>query len=309
MGLVERRWVERLRPHPPDDAALWTAAGRGFRALAPGDPYLFKLHAPDHAIVGGAFYAGAPTLPVSLLWMAFGERCGAADARDLLGRVDRALRRSGGPRDADPEVHVVLLARPFFLPAADALPMPEDWHPATPTGRTYGVEEGIGRELWDAIGERLATLGVDGVPGTDATRAERRRWVAEHRGSGCFRLRVAEAYGHRCAITGETALPALEATHVVAPAEGGPQRVDNGLLLRADLRRLFDQGLITVVPDGLRVRVSDDLRHHPGAHGGRGGDDAYAALDGRPLRFLPQRLDELPGWAYLTRHAATTFRG
>ena len=308
MGLVERRWVERLRAHPPDDAALWTAAGRGFRALAPGDPYLFKLHAPDHAIVGGAFYAGAPTLPASLLWMAFGERCGAADARELLARVDRALRRSGGPRDADPEVHVVLLARPFFLPPADTLPMPEDWHPATPTGRTYGVADGIGGELWAAIGERLATLGVDVGPGADTTRAERRSWVAEHGGSGCFRLQVAEAYGYRCTITGEAALPALEATHIVAPAEGGPHRVDNGLLLRADLRRLFDQGLITVVPGGLQVRVSALLRRDTDARG-RGAEDPYAALDGRPLRFLPQRLDELPAWAYLTQHATTTFRG
>ena len=309
MGLVERGWVDRLRCLAPDDAVLWTAAGRSFRALAPGDPYLFKLHAPEHAIVGGAFFVRAVSLPLSLLWMAFGERCGAADARELLARVDHALRRTPEPRPADPEVHAVVLARPFFLSAGDALPMPEDWHPATPTGRAYGVEDGIGHALWATVGERLAALGIDDLPDAAASRDERRAWVGDRRGSGWFRLRVAEAYGYRCAVTGEKALPVLEATHIVAPTDGGKHRVDNGLLLRADLRRLFDQGLITVVPDGLRVRVSAHLRRGTGEGDGRGREDPYAALDRRPLRFLPQRLDELPGWAYLTRHATATFRG
>jgi putative restriction endonuclease len=43
----------------------------GFAALAPGEPFLFKLHAPRNAIAGGAFFSKYLHLPVSLAWDAF----------------------------------------------------------------------------------------------------------------------------------------------------------------------------------------------------------------------------------------------
>ena len=43
-----------------------------------------------------------------------------------------------------------------------------------------------------------------------------------------------------CAISGERTLSALEAAHVVPSRRGGAETIANGLLLRADLHRLFD---------------------------------------------------------------------
>ena len=41
-------------------------------------------------------------------------------------------------------------------------------------------------------------------------------------------------------------------------ADGGAHALPNGLLLRADIHRLYDAGYVTVTPD-LRFRVSHDL--------------------------------------------------
>jgi len=67
------------------------------------------------------------------------------------------------------------------------------------------------------------------------------------------------AYEKACAVTGEHSLPALDASHIRPFAERGPNEVRNGILLRADLHRLFDQGYLTITTD-LRLEVSCRLR-------------------------------------------------
>lgn len=61
---------------------------------------------------------------------------------------------------------------------------------------------------------------------------------------------------------GEKALPALDAAHIRPVAAGGQHRLDNGLLLRSDVHRLFDAGYVTVTPNGhflVSRRIKDDF--------------------------------------------------
>jgi putative restriction endonuclease len=81
-------------------------------------------------------------------------------------------------------------------------------------------------------------------------------------GQGTFRVLVTDNYRRRCAVTGEKALPVLDAAHIRPVAEGGQHRLDNGLLLRTDVHRLFDAGYVTVTPDGrflVSRRLKDDF--------------------------------------------------
>lgn len=121
-------------------------------------------------------------------------------------------------------------------------------------------------------------------------------------GQGAFRSRVTDAYGRRCAVTGERTLPVLEAAHIQPYAKRGPNRVDNGLLLRSDLHRLFDRGLVTIEPDRLTFRVSDRIRDE--YSNGR----VYYELDGKPLIVLPESSDERPKRAFLEHHRSAIFR-
>jgi putative restriction endonuclease len=85
------------------------------------------------------------------------------------------------------------------------------------------------------------------------------RPMAERRGQGTFRTRVLTAYQGRCAATGERAVPALDAAHIQPHLGPASNHIQNGLLLRADLHRLYDAGYVTVTPD-LRLEVSGRLR-------------------------------------------------
>jgi putative restriction endonuclease len=68
-----------------------------------------------------------------------------------------------------------------------------------------------------------------------------------------------DAYSRACAVTHEHSLPALEASHIQPYAEDGPHDVRNGVLLCADLHRLFDQGYVTITPEH-RLEVSPRLK-------------------------------------------------
>jgi HNH endonuclease len=102
---------------------------------------------------------------------------------------------------------------------------------------------------------RNVTLGLM----THSPRYGDSRLVQPRLGQATFRIAVLDAYGRACAVTGEHSLPALEASHIRSYAQDGPHEIRNGLLLRADLHRLFDTGYVTVTPD-LRLDVSGHLR-------------------------------------------------
>ena len=65
----------------------------------------------------------------------------------------------------------------------------------------------------------------------------------------------------RCVISGETEKDALEAAHVVPVSAGGSEVAENAILLRADLHRLFDAGLIwfEIEKERATVRTSKAL--------------------------------------------------
>lgn len=279
VGLAEHDWVERVAAVAPGDACLWRPHRRLFRALAPGEPYLLKLHAPDHAVVGAGRLLAAALMPSSLAWLAFGATTGVAEPGEFRRRVARA---HGGPATADPLISCVILDRPAIVARGDGVPAPADWRPSVAHGKLYRGEEA--GAVWASLRERLGDRwrpSPDGEPGP-----------------GRFRLAVAEAYGRRCAVTGERSLAALDVVQLRPPSRGGPNRVDNGLLLRADLARLFEHGLLWVEPDGFVVRVHADV-----CRASRG-PAAYAQLDGHPLRVVPERFDLLPNRAYLAERGA-----
>src|SRR5688500_8059173 len=70
VGITDSDWFSFLSARPNlDEVNFWQPSGATqFRALAPGELFLFKLHAPRQFIVGGAVFAYSTILPLSLAW-------------------------------------------------------------------------------------------------------------------------------------------------------------------------------------------------------------------------------------------------
>lgn len=285
-----------------DEVNFWQPGGhRRFTALSPGQPFLFKLHAPDNFIAGGGFFAHSSLLPVSLAWEAFEEKNGAASLPEMCRRVEKYRRAAPDPR-LDYTVGCILLRDPFFFDRAAWLPAPPDFQRQTVQGKSYDLREEPGRSLWAAIQERLrrGAGGVSAVAREDAIYGDP-RLIRPRLGQGTFRVLVTDIYQRRCAMTGEKALPVLEAAHIRPVSEGGAHRIDNGLLLRSDVHTLFDRGYVSVAPD-LRVRVSRRLRTD------FDNGEQYYRLNGS-LLLLPRREVNRPAREFLEWHRDVRFRG
>ena len=143
-------------------------------------------------------------------------------------------------------------------------------------------------------------LSLPQVAGPTGPRYGTPRLVEPRLGQGTFRVSVLDAYERSCAVTGEHSLPALEAAHIKSYDKNGPHEVRNGLLLRADLHRLFDKGYVTVSQD-LHLEVSARLRAD--YHNGR----TYYPLHGQALR-MPDTPEDKPGAEFLAWHNEHVYR-
>ena len=92
IGITDYEWFRYLSALPRvDEVNFWQPGGRtNFRALQPGELFLFKLHAPRNFIVGGGVFARANILPVSLAWDAFGINNGASSLLVMRKRMASA---------------------------------------------------------------------------------------------------------------------------------------------------------------------------------------------------------------------------
>lgn len=304
IGITDDRWFEflsRLKP-PPDEVNFWRPKSQDqFRALQPGELFLFKLHAPNHYIVGGGVFAHHKFFPIRLAWDAFLQNNGTRDYRTF---ADHIIGYRGIERASQP-LGCTVLTQPFFWPRDLWLPMPPDW-PRTGAmeGKRYDTDTPIGARLWADVQARMAASTND--PFATASESPQDRYgtprlIRPRLGQGAFRFEVTDAYTRRCAITAERTLPALAACHIRPYAENGPHEITNGILLRSDLHNLFDLGYLTVTLD-YKVKVSRRIREEfeNGRH--------YYEFDDRPLQVLPKTEQARPAKEFLEWHGDTVFK-
>ena len=298
VAVTDNDWFEFLRRQPGlIEVNFWQpGGGRQFRALEPGQPLLFKLHAPQNVIAGGGFFATFSTLPMSMAWQTFELQNGAPTREAMHERIEYYRRVPHDPR-ADYSIGCIVLADPFFLDERSWIPVPNDFSPNTVVGKTYDLTTSPGRELWDTV---AGARGLARHAGAEPSVVYGEPTLFRPRlGQGAFRVVVTDAYDRHCAVTGEKTLPVLDAAHIRPKSEGGGHRVDNGLLLRSDIHTLFDRGYVTVTPD-YHFRVSEKLRAD--WRNGR----VYYALDRQPIHVPPAATAQ-PSEAELEWHADTVF--
>ncbi len=309
VAITDHGWYEFLLAQTNlDEVNFWTPSAHwGFRAEV-GSPFFFKLKARyDHAICGFASFARFARLPDWLAWESFDVKngCPTLDAmRNRIGgireRIDyRALQPSN-------EIGCILLAQPTFFTPDAWVRGPEDWPPANLRHKKYDLAAGEGLRLWEECLARAAgTQPSERAERPTLVREDSPRYgapqIVEPRlGQGIFRVAVMEAYDRACAVTHEHSLPALEASHIQPYAKNGPHDVRNGVLLRADLHRLFDQGYVTITTDH-RLEVSPRLKlDYQNGH-------SYYPLHGSPLS-LPLSPHETPSVDFLRWHNDHVYR-
>ncbi len=105
-----------------------------------------------------------------------------------------------------------------------------------------------------------------------------------------FRELLLGAYRDRCAVTGYDLPVALDAAHILPYLGSDSDTARNGLILRADIHRLFDKYLLAVDTEQMQMKVSPRLA-----------STKYSDLDGIELR-LPDDERLSPSLRHLDLH-------
>jgi len=308
VGVTDGDWYRFLAARGATEVNFWQpSGGRRFGAIPQGAPFLFKSHYPHNRIVGGGFLSGWASLTVSRAWEFFGEDNGCATEAEMRQRI--AKYRRSRVTEADPEVGCVMLRDVAFFPSDQAPDAPPDWAPNIVQGRTYDLAETSGSYLEQVmaalLARRLADLGTDivGEPGFVGGEVFGSPRLAPVRvGQRAFKALVQEAYGRRCAVTGDKIVPVLEAAHIRPVTSDGQNRVDNDLLLRSDVHTLFDRGYLGVHPERKTLLVSPRIR----GLWGNGEEFYQRAATGEPIAMPTRRVDQ-PNRDFLEWHADTVF--
>ncbi|HSW29071.1 MAG TPA: HNH endonuclease signature motif containing protein [Longimicrobiales bacterium] len=245
-----------------DEVNFWYPKpwGGHFGVLAVGQPLLFKLKKPFNAIAGGGFFSQYWEVPLSIAWETFGWKNGAERREEFKSSIAR-LRREPNRPGTDPVIGCVLLVEPFFWPQELWIQDPPGFQRNIVRGRTYDLRAGDGKVIWDRVWERLHSASAREIAPTVEVSGGYGAPVLQPRrlGQGTFSALIVETYQRRCAVTGEKALPALDAAHIQPFSKVQTHHVRNGILLRSDVHRLFDAGYVTVTPEH-RVEASRRMK-------------------------------------------------
>lgn len=124
---------------------------------------------------------------------------------------------------------------------------------------------------------------------------DQRRWdmrlIALRDGQPKFRKMLMDEYQGECVITGCRIPQLLEAAHIDSYKGSHTNNINNGLLLRSDIHKLFDLHLISIDPESNLVSVHQSIV-----------DDQYAKY--RNVRIKePKSIDAKPSKDALSMHA------
>lgn len=309
---TDERWADFLAEHPEQpEATFWQPSTSGrFRLLGEGEPLLFKTKAPapgrifrrwgPNQLVGGGILSGYERFAIGEAWDLYGEGNGVASLAELIARIGRF---SPGV-DASSVIGCVLLRDLFFMPPQAALPQPEDFASNLTSAKGYDLAAS-GRHVdlvFATMLDRAEIRWDDGdlpASGRHDPVEFRERLTRARLGQQAFQGLMLTSYDRRCAVTGNRVVPVLEAAHIQPVTNGGTHTVANGLLLRSDVHRLFDRGLLGI-NERYELQVSPLLRARWG-----NGKEFYDHA-GSVIR-LPEAKRERPSRDSITWHMDTVF--
>lgn len=307
VGVTDPDWFSFHQKNGSQELNFWQPKGpKVLRAINSGAPFLFKLRKPYNHIAGIAFYVTHSVLPLSMAWRTFGYQNGLTDFAQFKNKIN-TLRNT---QEMDPVIGCIVLTDPVYFDQKDWIAMDAMWPKNIVQGKTYHTNQNDGHWLWQQVKDRL-----ESYHWLEREQAkEHELMVQEHdepykttlskvrMGQGAFRSLILNAYGQRCAMTGEKTLPALEAAHIKDHSASGPYKTANGLLLRADLHNLFDTGYLTITPD-YHIEVSPTIQEK--FNNGK----EYYQLHGHLLPNVPANQMKQPDKEFIKWHNEHVFGG
>ncbi|MNK33957.1 hypothetical protein D3C87_524560 [compost metagenome] len=251
---------------------FWTPTPRNTKDLKEGDRFYFMLKSPVWKIGGFGEFVRYENITPELAWNKFGNRNGNISKQDFINSIQEYMNKNSekyGKRTLDTysyKLGSIVLRNCEFWDKQDYKD-PEDYDIKFPLrAETIRCLDQDDPFLHDNSG--LTDFGLVNEPREDNV------YVVKYRnGQSVFKGKILKAYNNTCCITGETMPELLEAVHIQKYANKYSNHVQNGVLLRVDIHRLFDSNLLIVDKD-YTIRISSLVT-----------DEYYKHFDGKKINL------------------------
>jgi putative restriction endonuclease len=280
---------------------FWQPSGKEFRAIQPGELFVFRLKSPRNKIGGFGVLSNSSVLPLQMAWDTFHLANGVQSYEALRGAIGRY--RDGEVVGPTTNIGCRILVEPVFFPAHLWIDLPTSWARNIVGGKRFSTDQADGLYVWNCLQEAAqerVTKAADGFTEAGA-RYGTPTLITPRLGQGAFRIAVLEAYRRQCAVSEGKVLPALDAAHIRPYEEGGLHAKSNGILLRKDIHSVFDSGYVTVDID-YRFVVSNQVKER------FNNGEEYRRLHGKSLQ-LPNLKTDWPDPEFLRWHNEKRFLG
>jgi putative restriction endonuclease len=228
---------------------FWTDRPWNPRRINEGDKFYFLLKAPIRKIGGYANFVYYENLTIEEAWQKFGRGNGVNSLYELGVKATGELEP-----DFTTEIGCLVLENPVFLEIEDY------FHP---TEYNLSFSNQISKlKYYSQLNQINFASDYKQVGFSFASFNSKENYEFKEssrvKGQSKFRQSLTKFYNQQGAISGETCLTILDAVHINPHINENKNHIKNGVLLRSDLHKLFDEGLLTITPD-YKVVIADEL--------------------------------------------------
>ena len=286
---TDLNWFQQLRTEGLKGKVInfWTPTPWNISRLQKGNKLFFMLKSPIRKIGGYGKFVEYKNMKASEAWKFYGRDNGVEDLTKLIARTSEyASKHSKNPILPNPEIGCILLAEPVFFDNDNFV-----------SDKSLGVNfpnQVVKIKYFDEK-EKIVIKKTDikvhsNFDLVDSSKSKIKQLTQkERKGQASFRKNILHIYNGACAVTGIKQKEVLEAAHIQTYINEESNHIQNGICLRVDIHKLFDNGLLSI-DSNHRVVISSLLE-----------TTAYKKIKGKKIK-LPKNKLHYPSDEALSYH-------
>jgi len=243
---TDKNWFEFLKGSGLNsNANFWTPTPWNIRQLHRQDRLYFMLKSPIRRIGGFGEFVEYKNLTAAQAWNEFGFRNGRSSRQEFIESIQSYIDENSEKFGGQPininsyEIGCIVLTNcefwddDYFI---DPVNLNIDFAFQVVKIKYFNeydpfIQEQTERDDFNLVNE---------------PREDLQRITNVREGQSEFKGKILRAYNNTCCITGESIPELLEAAHIQEYRNRSSNNVQNGLLLRVDIHRLYDNRLIFI---------------------------------------------------------------
>ena len=290
-------WFQQLRTEGVNGNVInfWTPTPWNISKFKKGERLYFMLKSPIRKIGGYGIFVEYKNMKASDAWRLYGRDNGVENLSQLISRTDSYKSKNTKKElTVDPEIGCILLQDPEFY---DDNNLKTDKEEGISFPKQVVKLKYFNKRKKINSKEKVAEIKVNKMfELVDSSKSKRKQLTQkERKGQAGFRRDILKIYDNSCSITEIKQKEVLEAAHIQGYVNEESNNVQNGICLRVDIHKLFDNGLITIDSE-YKVIISSMLK-----------STEYEKINGKKIK-LPKNKIYYPSASALENHNKLVFR-